>query len=58
MRPVNSLHYEKNYNAGGVVATETMRDARPVTVTLYHDREHPSTLYVPLDQQPMRGSSM
>jgi uncharacterized protein len=46
--PVNSMHYEKNYNAGGVVASETMSDARPVTVTLYHDRQHPSTLYVPL----------
>ncbi len=49
--PVNSIHFEKNYNSGGVVATETMSDARPVTVTLYHDRAHQSTLYVPLDQQ-------
>ena len=46
--PVNSMHFEKNYNTGGVVASETMSDARPVTVTLYHDRQHPSTLYVPL----------
>jgi hypothetical protein len=46
--PVNSIHSEKNYNSGGVVAEETLKDARTVTVTLYHDREHPSTLYVPL----------
>jgi uncharacterized protein len=46
--PINSIHSEKNYNAGGVVAEETMKDARPVTVTLYHDRKHASTLYVPL----------
>jgi hypothetical protein len=46
--PINSIHSEKNYNAGGIVAEETMKDARPVTVTLYHDRGHPSTLYVPL----------
>jgi uncharacterized protein len=46
--PINSIHSEKNYNTGGVVAEETMKDARPVTVTLYHDREHSSTLYVPL----------
>ena len=25
-----------------------MQDARPVTVTLYHDHKHASTLYVPL----------
>jgi len=30
------------------VELESMADARPVTVTLYHDREHPSALYVPL----------
>jgi hypothetical protein len=55
--PVNSIHYEKNYNAGGVVAAETMSDARPVTVTLYHDKEQPSTLYMPLDQQQTRAST-
>jgi hypothetical protein len=27
-----------------------MRDARAVTVKLYHDRAHPSALYVPLGQ--------
>ncbi len=46
--PINSIYREKNYNSGGVVQTESMADARPVSVTLYHDREHPSTLYVPL----------
>ena len=37
-----------------MVAAETMSDARPVTATLYHDKEHPSTLHVPLDQQQTR----
>jgi len=46
--PVNSIYREKNYNSGGAVELESMADARPVTVTLYHDREHPSALYVPL----------
>ena len=46
--PVNSLYFEKNYNSGGEVAAESMKDARAVTVTLYHDRAHPSALYVPL----------
>jgi predicted acyl esterase len=39
--------YEKNYNSGGAVADETLRDARPVTVAIFHDAKHPSALYVP-----------
>jgi len=50
--PINSIYREKNYNSGGVVQSELMADARPVTVTLYHDQEHPSTLYVPLGAAP------
>lgn len=48
--PANSIHYQKNYNSGGDVSSETMRDARPVTVKLYHDRSRPSVLYVPVGQ--------
>lgn len=48
--PINSINFQKNYNSGGVVAEETLQDARPVTVTLFHDAAHPSTLYVPLGQ--------
>jgi len=40
--------YEKNYNSGGVVADETMKDARPVTVEIFHDAKRPSALYVPV----------
>jgi hypothetical protein len=32
------------------VAEQSMSDARTVTVTLFHDRAHPSALYVPLGQ--------
>jgi uncharacterized protein len=46
--PMNSLYSEKNYNTGGVVADETGKDARTVNVTLYHDAQHPSALYVPI----------
>jgi len=46
--PVNSKQFEKNYNAGGVVAEESGKDARKVTVTLYHDTAHPSALYLPI----------
>ena len=49
--PAHSIYSQKNFNAGGDVSRESVQDARPVTVTLYHDREHPSALYVPFGQQ-------
>ena len=48
--PINSIFSEKNYNAAEPVAEQSMSDARTVTVTLFHDRAHPSALYVPLGQ--------
>src|SRR5438067_1167230 len=48
IRPVNTLSMEKNYNTGGVVAAESGKDARKVTVMLYHDKTRPSALYVPI----------
>jgi uncharacterized protein len=48
--PVNSIFSEKNYNAANPVSEQSMKDAHPVTVTLFHDRAHPSALYVPLGQ--------
>ncbi|MES2452404.1 MAG: CocE/NonD family hydrolase [Pseudomonadota bacterium] len=47
--PVNSRMFEKNYNSGGDVANETGKDARTVTVKLYHDAQHPSALSVPIE---------
>ena len=43
----NSIAIEKNYNSGGVVASESGPDARTAHVTLYHDAEHPSCLELP-----------
>jgi hypothetical protein len=37
-------------NSGKPVFEETMADARAVTVTLLHDKAHPSALYVPMGQ--------
>jgi uncharacterized protein len=45
--PFSSIHWEKNYNSGGVVADESLRDARPVTVKLFQSQPYASTLYVP-----------
>lgn len=49
--PLNSIYSEKNYNSGGVVAEESIEDARVVTVTLHHDEMRPSALYVPFGRQ-------
>lgn len=46
--PMNSRYMEKNYNSGGDVAAETGKEARTVTVTLYHDSAHPSALNLPI----------
>lgn len=43
-------------NSGKAVSDESMADARAVTVTLLHDKAHPSTLYVPL-APPRRPSA-
>ncbi len=48
IRSPNSPQFEKNYNGGGVVAEETVKDARVAHVKVYHDREHPSALVVPI----------
>ncbi len=45
---INSIYYEKNYNAGGDVETESGKDARVAHVTVYHDAEHPSALEIPI----------
>jgi putative CocE/NonD family hydrolase len=44
----NSIHAQKNYNNGGVIAEESNRDARVAHVVLYHDADHPSCLELPI----------
>jgi hypothetical protein len=45
---LNTPSTEKNYNGGGVVASETGKDAKTAHVTLLHDAEHPSALELPV----------
>ncbi|MBZ5507904.1 MAG: CocE/NonD family hydrolase [Acidobacteriia bacterium] len=45
---VNTMYYEKNYNSGGAVESESGKDARTAHVALYHDPEHPSVLEIPV----------
>jgi putative CocE/NonD family hydrolase len=48
VEPVNSIYALKNYNAGGAVVDESMADARPVTVRVFHDDGHASVLHIPM----------
>jgi hypothetical protein len=48
VRSPNTIYWEKNYNSGGEVAGESGKDARTAHITLYHDREHPSAIELPL----------
>jgi putative CocE/NonD family hydrolase len=45
---INSIYFEKNYNSGKPVATESGKDARIAHVTLYHDAAHPNVLDLPI----------
>jgi uncharacterized protein len=48
LRSPDGLELQQNFNSGGVVALETPRDARTARVTVFHDRQHPSVLEVPV----------
>jgi len=48
VQPNHTIKWQKNYNSGKAVAEETMNDARTVTVRLYHDAAHPSSLSIPI----------
>ncbi len=45
---VNSILWQKNYCAGGVVAEETAKDARTCHLQVYHGAEHASAIQLPL----------
>jgi len=44
----NSIYLEKNYNTGGRVEAESGKDARVAHITVYHDKDHPSALELPI----------
>jgi uncharacterized protein len=46
--PINSIYWQKNYNSGGTAWEESIADARPVQVRVFHDSAHPSALHVPV----------
>ena len=44
----NSIFWQKNYNSGGVVADETVKDGRTCHVKIYHDPQHASAIQLSL----------
>ena len=45
---VNSMYWQKNYNSGGIVATETADDVRTAHVTVHQNSKYPSFLELPI----------
>lgn len=52
VRCPNSIHVEKNYNSGGVVEQETLKDARVAQISLFHSGLHLSFLELPVAAIP------
>jgi putative CocE/NonD family hydrolase len=50
--PLNSPNYQKNYNSGGRMGYETLKDARTAHIRLFHDAAHASRLVLPLAAPP------
>lgn len=46
--PLNSPNYQKNYNSGGRIGYESIKDARIAHIKVFHDAEHSSRLSLPL----------
>ena len=44
----NSIHLEKNYNGGGVVAEESAKDARTANIVMHHGAQHASYIELPV----------
>jgi putative CocE/NonD family hydrolase len=56
-RVTETTFAERNCNSGGVVAEESLEDARCVTVRLFHDIDHPTALNVPLGRDEFANGS-
>jgi uncharacterized protein len=57
--PGNSINAQKNYNAGGEVSRESLRDARSVTVSLHQGDQYRSVLCVPVGRsEPVELSTI
>jgi putative CocE/NonD family hydrolase len=46
--PLNSPNYQKNFNTGGRMGYENIKDARIANIKIFHDAKRPSQLMLPL----------
>ena len=47
-RLTQALFTQRNFQGGGVIANESIDDAKSVGVSLFHDQNHPSVLLLPI----------
>jgi uncharacterized protein len=47
-RLIDTVFSQKNYQGGGTVSEESVKQAQSVKVRLLHDAQHPSVLRVPI----------
>ncbi len=47
-RALNNPFWQKNFNSGGKVEEETAEDAKMANIKLYHDKNHPSFIEIPI----------
>ncbi len=45
---LNVPFYQKNYNTGGIVGRESIKDARKAVIKVYHDKKYPGCLELPV----------
>jgi hypothetical protein len=45
---LNNLYFQRNMGTGGYISDETIKDARTVHLTLYHDSRYASRLTIPV----------
>ena len=47
-RALNNPFWQKNFNSGGMVEEETAEVAETAIIKLYHDKDHPSFIEIPI----------
>lgn len=47
---LNIPFYQKNYNTGGIVGREAVKDARKAVIKVYHDKKYPGYLELPVNK--------
>ena len=48
LRALNNPFWQKNFNSGGKIEEETAEVAETAIIKLYHDKDHPSFIEIPI----------